>query len=69
VTEREHEVAVVTGASGGVGRAVAHAFARRGAQVALLARGEESRREAAREVEQMGEAVLSRWDVTPLGTP
>ena len=29
------EVVVVTGASGGVGRAVAHAFGKRGAHVAL----------------------------------
>lgn len=32
---------VVTGASGGVGRATAVAFAARGARVALLARGRE----------------------------
>ena len=32
------EVVAVTGASAGVGRAIAHAFARRGAHVALLAR-------------------------------
>src|SRR5262245_25916613 len=31
---------VVTGASAGVGRAVAHAFAERGARLGLLARGE-----------------------------
>ncbi|MBM0280095.1 SDR family NAD(P)-dependent oxidoreductase, partial [Micromonospora sp. STR1s_6] len=31
---------VVTGASAGVGRAVAHAYAARGARLALLARGE-----------------------------
>ncbi|MGW5195298.1 SDR family NAD(P)-dependent oxidoreductase, partial [Kribbella sp. NPDC004138] len=34
------QVVVVTGASAGVGRATAVAFARRGAKVALLARGE-----------------------------
>ena len=33
------QVVVVTGASGGVGRAIAHAFARRGAHIGLLARG------------------------------
>jgi short-subunit dehydrogenase len=44
-------VVVVTGASGGVGRAVAHAFAKRGAQVALLARGEPGLEECRREVE------------------
>ena len=48
------EVVVVTGASGGVGRAVAHAFARRGAQVGLLARGEEGLEGARQEVESLG---------------
>ena len=41
-TNGNPEVVVVTGASGGVGRAIAHAFAKRGAHVALLARGEEA---------------------------
>ena len=35
------EVVVVTGASGGVGRAIAHAFAKRGAHIGLVARGEQ----------------------------
>jgi NAD(P)-dependent dehydrogenase (short-subunit alcohol dehydrogenase family) len=35
----ERQVVVVTGASGGIGRAVAEAFGARGARVALLARG------------------------------
>ena len=58
MTQSEHEVVVVTGASGGVGRAVAHAFARRGAHVALLARAEESLRDAAAEVEEIGGKAL-----------
>jgi NAD(P)-dependent dehydrogenase (short-subunit alcohol dehydrogenase family) len=37
---RANEVVVITGASGGVGRAVAREYAARGARVALLARGE-----------------------------
>ncbi len=45
---------MVTGASAGVGRAVAHAFAKRGAGVALLARGEEGLQGAAEEVRQLG---------------
>ena len=34
------EVIVITGASGGIGRATAQAFAKPGARIALLARGE-----------------------------
>src|SRR6185437_8674680 len=48
------QVVVVTGASAGVGRATAHAFAKRGASVGLLARGEPGLEEASREVETLG---------------
>ncbi len=51
-------VVVVTGASAGVGRATAHAFARSGADVALLARGETSLRAAAAECEAHGVTAL-----------
>jgi short-subunit dehydrogenase len=47
-------VAVVTGASAGVGRAAALAFARNGYAVALMARGRERLESAAEEVEEMG---------------
>jgi len=49
---------VVTGASGGIGRAVATAFGARGARVALLARGEAGLAGAARDVERGGGTAL-----------
>src|SRR3954471_15206351 len=53
------EVVVITGSSGGVGRAVAHAFARRGAHIGLLARGERGLEDAAREVQALGGRALA----------
>jgi short-subunit dehydrogenase len=50
----ERSVVVVTGSSAGVGRAAALAFARTGADVALIARGAERLEAARREVEAFG---------------
>jgi NAD(P)-dependent dehydrogenase (short-subunit alcohol dehydrogenase family) len=55
---------VVTGASGGVGRATARAFAARGDRVALLARGRDGLASAADEVQRAGgEALVVSVDV------
>jgi NAD(P)-dependent dehydrogenase (short-subunit alcohol dehydrogenase family) len=54
----DREVVAVTGASAGVGRAIAHAFARRGARVALLARDRDGLAGAAQEVERLGGRAL-----------
>ena len=51
-------IAVVTGASAGVGRAVACEFARNGWQVALLARGAEGLAGAKADVERLGGTAL-----------
>jgi short-subunit dehydrogenase len=56
---KRNEVVVITGGSGGVGRAAARRFGRDGAQVALLARGRNGLDAAAREVEQAGGRALT----------
>ena len=50
---------VVTGASAGIGRAVARAFGRRGDRVALLARGEDGLAGARRDVERAGGRAIA----------
>jgi NAD(P)-dependent dehydrogenase (short-subunit alcohol dehydrogenase family) len=51
---KRSEVVVITGASGGIGRAAARRFAADGAKVALLARGRKGLEAAAAEVERAG---------------
>jgi len=59
------QVVVVTGASSGVGRAVARAFGAAGAKVGLIARTREALEEAAREIEACGsEALVLPLDVS-----
>jgi NAD(P)-dependent dehydrogenase (short-subunit alcohol dehydrogenase family) len=58
-------IAVVTGASGGVGRATARAFAKAGYDLALLARGIAGLESAAKEVEsEGGRALVVTTDVS-----
>ena len=53
------KVVVVTGASAGVGRAAVRLFAKKGADVALLARGHDGLEAARREVEAYGRRALA----------
>ena len=61
---RRPEVVVITGASAGVGRAAARKFARHGARIGALARGNDGLEAARREVEDLGsEALVVPTDV------
>jgi NAD(P)-dependent dehydrogenase (short-subunit alcohol dehydrogenase family) len=55
---RQQQTVMITGASGGIGRATARRFAADGARIALLARGRSGLEAAAREVEQAGGQAL-----------
>jgi NADP-dependent 3-hydroxy acid dehydrogenase YdfG len=57
-TNGRSEVVVITGATAGVGRATAHAFAKRGAKIGLLARGTERLDATRKEVENLGGKAL-----------
>jgi short-subunit dehydrogenase len=64
MSEKAPQVVVVTGSSGGVGRAIAHSFAKRGAHIGLLARGAEALDDVVREVESLGgQAIAVPTDV------
>lgn len=52
-------VVVITGASSGIGRATAHAFARKGARLVLAARSTESLQEVAAECAAQGAEVVT----------
>ena len=54
----EGKVALITGASQGLGRALALAYAKEGAKLAINARSEDSIRPVAREAEEQGAEIL-----------
>ncbi len=61
---KQPQVVVITGASGGVGRATARRFAREGARIGLLARGRAGLEATRQEVEREGgEALVLPVDV------
>lgn len=55
---KKSEVVVITGASGGIGRAAVLEFAKRGTSLALLARGEEGLDAAVSEARQLGARAI-----------
>jgi NADP-dependent 3-hydroxy acid dehydrogenase YdfG len=52
------ETVVITGATSGVGRASARAFAHRGARIGLLARGDDALRATRQELEEIGSSAI-----------
>lgn len=64
----KRRVIAITGASAGVGRATANAFAREGAAIGLMARGRAGLEGAQREVESLGgQAITIATDVSDPG--
>ncbi len=63
---KQHKVVAITGASAGLGRAIAHAYAKEGASVGLMARNPEALAAAVRECEEMGarKAIFVPTDVS-----
>lgn len=57
--ESAKDVVVITGASAGVGRAIAKEFAGHGARLVLLARGKERLESAKKEMEELGAEVIT----------
>jgi short-subunit dehydrogenase len=61
----EHSVAIITGASSGIGRETANLLARKGVKLVLAARREDKLKEVAKEINSLGsEALIIPTDVS-----
>lgn len=65
----DNKVVVITGATAGVGRATARAFAQAGANLGLLARGQDGLDSTRRELELMERAFSRCRSTLPMRTP
>ncbi|MES2220589.1 MAG: SDR family NAD(P)-dependent oxidoreductase, partial [Acidobacteriota bacterium] len=62
---KRNQVVMVTGASAGLGRAIAHGFAKQGAKIGLIARNREALEACRQEVERLGgEGLVLPLDVS-----
>ncbi len=69
-SELHDAIVVITGASSGIGRATAHAFARSGATVVLASRRESALQETLQECERLGgRGIVVPTDVCEAAQP
>jgi NAD(P)-dependent dehydrogenase (short-subunit alcohol dehydrogenase family) len=60
----EGKVAIITGGSDGIGKAIAHVFTREGAKIVIVGRNEEKGDRALKELKKAGEVTYLKVDVS-----